>query len=120
MARGKDERNNPSRVPVRPGWKGLSTWYMHGPLGEVTSVYDYNMGESHQDEGIEAAVWKGEKGHTAEVQEHYWEPRAFGRGGEIEQNTFEAGPFKTSYRAQVAAESLARRVHRGKAEGYQS
>ena len=100
--------------PQRKGWKKGGNVFDPG-LGNMTGVYDYNM---EGDRGVEAATYKGEGGHSAEVHEHYFESRGPGRRPDLESERYIAGPYKTSFRAQIAAEGLAHRVAGGRADEY--
>jgi hypothetical protein len=102
----------------RQGWRGTGVWQVTQPnLGKLTGVHTAGM-EGHT--GIEMGTWHGGGGHSAEVRHHYLESTGLGRRPELEETTYTAGPFKTNYRAQIAAEGLARRVESGRGEEYRS
>lgn len=86
---------------LSPHWKAIQGH--SGPMGEVTARMAAN------DRGTSLAAWSGAAGHHAEVEAEV--PVALGglRSG-LEHNRYVAGPFRTQFRAQVAAESLANRV----------
>lgn len=107
-----DRAGHPSRQVGRYNWRGTGVWEVTQPqMGKLTSVSDYSM---EGPTGIEMGAWEGPKGHTAEVRHYQYESQGFGRRPDIEETNYTAGPFRTQYRAQVAAGSLAERVESGR------
>ena len=87
-----------------------------GSAGNVTSMSGrLTASASDLDEhemGQELSAWEGKGGHVGQVENRV--PMVGGADFE----TYEAGPFRTQRRAQIAAESLGARIYKGAADNY--
>ena len=91
-------------------WKDTGIWTVSQPgFGELHTVA--SDPEESGEHGLTS--WQTPGGYTAQVEQR--EPVS----GGWERQTYQAGPFKTPLRSQVAAESLSRRItQRGVTDPY--
>jgi hypothetical protein len=87
-----------TRVMQRQGWDTQGWNLQRGGEGRLRA--------RKLDEHFQMSTWSGQQGHSAEVEE---------RQGE---NRYVAGPYRTQYRSQVAAEALTERARGGDADRY--
>jgi hypothetical protein len=105
VSKGIDTGSHPGRQVgphLSDRWHPISAGSQTGPMGQVTAR------DWRPDQNIDMAAWQGPGGHHAEVEQRVDTSYGFQRG--TEHNRFVAGPFRTPYRAQVAAQSLANRA----------
>ena len=107
MAGGQDTRHHPGRVASN--WKPV-TGHTNASGRVVSKQY---QGEDPYEHRLEVTESRTAPGYTADVD--YVENVA-GHGTDTSQ--YQAGPFKTQRRAEIAAESLANRAYSGKADLY--
>lgn len=109
MARGERSENHPARNMTRENWRGTGNWQVTSTAGTLhSSAQDVN----ERGIGLEHTAWEKGGRYTAGVEHR--EPVV----GGTEYHSYEAGPFRTPTRAQIASESLGRRVGKGKAGEY--
>lgn len=98
MARGQRSEEHPGRRVPRERWD-MQGWNITGhEIGAKTG----GASSEHYD----MSTWSGPQGHTAEVEERHGD------------TSYVAGPYRTQFRSQVAAESLRDRASTGDAEQY--
>lgn len=118
-----DERNGAAHRIVQTHAKGdvqsqppASPHRWHPSAGNVTSMSGKLTGTAsdldEHDMGQERTTWANPQGHVAQVENRV--PMIGGADFE----TYEAGPFRTQRRAQVAAEALGSRIYKGAADPY--
>jgi hypothetical protein len=101
-----DVESQPPASPHR--WKGSAgnVTSMAGTLtGTASDLDEHEMGQ-------ELSTWAGKSGHVAQVENRV--PMVGGADFE----TYEAGPFRTQRRAQIAAEALGSRIYKDAADPY--
>jgi hypothetical protein len=98
MARGQRSEDHPGRRVPRERWD-MKGWNITGH--EIGA----KQGQA-EDEHFIMSTWAGPKGHTAEVEQRHGD------------ESYTAGPFRTQFRSQVAAESLTERARTGDADQY--
>ncbi len=105
-AKGDTERQPPASPHRWSGSPGNVSSMLGTLTGTATDLDEHDMGQ-------EMTTWAGRGGgHVAQVEHRE------GAYGGADFTHYEAGPFKTQRRAQVAAESLGSRIYKGAADPY--
>jgi len=101
MARGVDTGPHPKRQVAPETWKGTGIWQVHQPgLGKLDTV----ASDADEEGGHGMTSWHEARGYTAQVE------TLTPSSGGMDRATYQAGPFRTSFRSQVAAAALSNRV----------